>query len=116
LKETLGAIAIVDVMAKGKKKSDFKKPADVTALMNAIGPDQTAEGPLRKCADDMELQMKDKDGKVKGHVGLCAAGDMGAEFWSDGDRKGIMLSDATAVRKMLKVPTPKAAAPKKAGK
>jgi hypothetical protein len=113
IKEQIGEIATIDVMAKGKKKSDFKKAADVEAVLKAVGPDAQPAGELRKCPDDLELQMKAKDGKVKGHVGICNVEGLGAEFWTEGDRKGFKVADEAALRKTLKLaapPAPKATA------
>lgn len=121
MKETLGAVAKIEVMAGGKKKTELAKAADVEAVLEAIGTDQTPSGVLRKCPDDWTLVMKDAAGVEKGSVGLCRAETLGPEFWAPkGERKGITLADEAGLKKVLKLedpakakPTAKSAAPKK---
>jgi hypothetical protein len=112
LKDTLGEIKSIDVAAGKTKKPEITKAADVDAVLKAIGLDQTAEGALRKCPDDLTLSLKDKDKKVKGMIGLCNAEGLGPEFWTEGgERKGIKVSDEAGLRKILKLAAPKAAKP-----
>lgn len=109
LKDTLGEIKSIDVAAGKTKKPEITKAADVDAVLKAIGLDQTAEGALRKCPDDLTLSLKDKDKKVKGMVGLCNVEGLGPEFWTEGgERKGIKVSDEAGLRKVLKLAAPKA--------
>ncbi len=112
LKDTLGEIKSIDVAAGKTKKPEITKAADVDAVLKAIGLDQSAEGVLRKCPDDLTLSLKDKDKKVKGMVGLCNVEGLGPEFWTEGgERKGIKVSDEAGLRKVLKLAAPKAPKP-----
>jgi hypothetical protein len=102
IKETVGAVSKVELMAGGKKKLEITKAAEVEALLKAIGTEQIPSGPKRRCMDDWTVVMKDAAGAEKGSVGLCKVETLGPEFFApSGERKGITLADEAALKKAL---------------
>jgi len=127
IKDVLGKVAAIEVrevdVGKGadavKSVRSYKKAPDIDAILKAIGTDQTASGPKRKCPDNVTVSFADEGGAEKGVLGLCGglgAKDPpleGAEFGKTAnDRAGIQLADAAALKKALTKAPP--AQPKKA--
>lgn len=115
LKDVVGRVAAIQVremdMRPGgepvKTLREYKKAADMDAIMKAIGMEQTATGTKRRCPDDVQVAFVDETGAEKGTVGLCGHLDgkddlQGAEFFSQpSDRAGIAMADAKALKKAL---------------
>jgi hypothetical protein len=122
VKDALGKVAKIEVrevqLGEGTKSTrTYSKPADVEAILKAIGVEQTASGPKRRCPDNVQLVFFDDGGAEKGQLGLCGglgAKDNleGAEFGlTSNERGGVNISDAAALKKALNKAPP--SAPKK---
>lgn len=108
IKETVGAVATIELTGRGKATITMTKPADVDALLAAIGTEQVpVKAPLRRCPDQWVLALKDKEGAVRGSVGLCTAETLAPEFSAPGvDRMPITLVDEASARKLLQIEAP----------
>ena len=123
LKDVIGKVAKIEVRevelgAGVKSTRSYSKAADIDAILKAVGVDQAATGPKRRCPDTVQVVFLDEAGAEKGLLGLCGglgAKDelQGAEFGATmSDRGGLSIADAAALKKALNKAPP--SAPKKA--
>lgn len=98
-------------MADESKPAGTIAKADVPATLAAIGVDQQANGPGRRCPDTLQLVFSDDQGKARGTVGFCdpkgiegALRFEGPEFRPDPSSasRGIKIANPDALRALVR--------------